>query len=57
MVAHERPHRPRLPRGKWTALILAIAVNLVFLGVLVFSVSWQNRAPVPVSAELYEPSN
>ena len=55
MPPHERPHRPRRPRGKWMALALAILVNIVFLGVLVFSVSWQNRAPVPITAELYAP--
>jgi hypothetical protein len=31
MVAHDRPNRPRRPRGQWIALALAIAVNLVFL--------------------------
>ena len=55
MPPHERPHRPRRPRGKWMALALAILVNIVFLAVLVFSVSWQNRAPVPITAELYAP--
>ena len=49
MPPHERPHRPRLPRGKWMALALAILVNIVFLGVLVFSVSWQNRQPEAIS--------
>jgi colicin import membrane protein len=38
-----------------TALVLAIAVNLIFLAVLVFSVSWQNRQPIAVTAELYAP--
>ena len=52
MVARDRPQRPRRPRGKWFALALAIAVNLVFLGVLVFSVSWTNRKPEAVTAEL-----
>ena len=55
MPSHERPHRPRLPRGKWTALALAIFVNLIFLVVLIFSVSWRRSEPVPVSAELYAP--
>ena len=52
---HDRPAPPRRPRGKWTALILAICVNLLFVGVLVFSVSWRNRMPETVSAELYAP--
>ena len=52
---HDRPAPPRRPRGKWTALILAICVNLLFVGVLVFSVSWRNRTPETVSAELYAP--
>jgi colicin import membrane protein len=55
MAPHDRPHRPRRPRGRWTALALAIAVNLVFLAVLIVSVSWQNRKPEPVTAELYAP--
>jgi colicin import membrane protein len=42
-------------RGKWTALVLALFVNLLFVGVLVFSVSWQNRKPEAVTAELYAP--
>jgi len=37
------------------ALLLAIAVNLLFIGVLFFSIRWQNRQPVPVTAELYAP--
>ena len=41
--------------GKWWALVLAIAVQLVFLAVLIFSVQWQNRKPEPVTAELYAP--
>ena len=55
MAPSDRPHRPRRPRGKLIALILAITVNLVFLGVLIFSVSWQNRQPQAVTAELYAP--
>ena len=43
-------------RGKWVALVLALVVNLLFVGVLVFSVSWQNRAPSAVTAELYAPA-
>ncbi|MGE5667574.1 MAG: hypothetical protein ACM338_05215, partial [Betaproteobacteria bacterium] len=43
-------------RGKWIALILALVVNLLFVGVLVFSVSWQNRPPPAVTAELYAPT-
>jgi colicin import membrane protein len=52
---HDRPARARRARGKWTALILALFVNLLFVGVLVFSVSWQNRRPETVTAELYAP--
>lgn len=55
MTAHDRPARARHPRGRLIALALAIAVNLLFVGVLVFSVSWQNRVPAPVTAELYAP--
>lgn len=35
--------------------MLAVFVNLLFVGVLVFSVSWQNRPPEAVTAELYAP--
>jgi colicin import membrane protein len=41
--------------GKWIAGGLAIAVNLGFIGFLVFSVTWQNRKETPVSVELYAP--
>lgn len=55
MSPHDRPARARRARGKWTALLLALFVNLLFVGVLVFSVSWQNRRPEAVTAELYAP--
>ena len=55
MSAADRPARARSARGKWTALALALFVNLLFVGVLVFSVSWQNRKPEAVTAELYAP--
>jgi colicin import membrane protein len=55
MVSSDRPQRPHRLRGKWLALALAIAVNLLFIGVLIFSVSWQNRRPEAVTAELYAP--
>jgi colicin import membrane protein len=55
MSPHERPAPAQRARGKWTALILALFVNLLFVGVLVFSVSWQNRKPEAVTAELYAP--
>ncbi len=55
MVKSDRPRQPRRITGKWWALLLAVAVQLGFLAVLVFSVHWQNRAPVPVTAELYAP--
>ena len=56
MSTHDdRPARAGRVRGKWTALILALVVNLLFVAVLVFSVSWQNRPPSAVTAELYAP--
>ena len=55
MAKSERPRQPRRITGKWWALLLAIVVQLGFLAVLVFSIHWQNRTPVPVSAELYAP--
>jgi len=51
----DRPRAPAETRGRLPALLLAIAVNLVFIGVLFFSIRWQNRQPVPVTAELYAP--
>jgi colicin import membrane protein len=41
--------------GQWPALALAIAVHVAFIGVLVFSLRWQNRKPEPVTVELYGP--
>lgn len=41
--------------GKWIAAALAIAVHVAFVVFLVFSVSWQNPKPEPVSVELYAP--
>ena len=54
-MATDRPRAPARLSGRWPALLLAIAVNLVFIGVLFFSVRWQSRQPVPVTAELYGP--
>ena len=51
----ERPRKPRQIKGKWLALVLALAVQLGFLAVMVFSVTWQNKPPQAVSAELYAP--
>ncbi len=42
--------------GKWLALALAVAVHAIFIGVLVFSLRWQNREPAPITAELYAPA-
>jgi colicin import membrane protein len=53
--APDRPPATRRVRGKWPAFVLAVIVNLLFVGVLVFSVSWQNRKPEAVTAELYAP--
>jgi colicin import membrane protein len=51
-----RPPQPsRRLRGRWPALALAVVVNLAFVGVLVFSVSWRNPTPPAVTAELYAP--
>ena len=51
-----RPPQPRVVRrGRWLALALALAVNLVFVGVLVFSVTWKNPPAPAVVAELYAP--
>lgn len=36
-------------------MALAIAVHVAFIAVLIFSIRWQNRPPIPVTAELYAP--
>jgi len=51
----DRPRKPARVTGQWPALALAIAVHVVFIAVLVFSLRWQNRKPEPVTAELYAP--
>lgn len=51
----ERPRKPRGVKGKGWAFILAVAVQLAFVAVLVFSVQWQRRPPEAVSVELYAP--
>ncbi len=51
-----RPPQPaRNAPGKWTSLALAIVVNVAFVAVLVFTVSWRNPRPEAVTAELYAP--
>jgi colicin import membrane protein len=42
-------------QGRWVALALAVLVNLAFVGVLVFSVTWRNDPAGTVTAELYAP--
>ena len=44
----DREEPGRVPAG-----VLAVLVHLVFIGVLVFGVSWQNREASPVVAELW----
>jgi colicin import membrane protein len=48
--------RTRWSAGKWVAAILAIAVHVGFVLFLIFSVTWQNPKPEPVTAELYAPA-
>lgn len=55
MVA-DRPGKPSQVKGRWPALLLAIAVHAVFIAVLIFSIRWQNRPTAPVTAELYAPA-
>jgi len=54
-MSTERPRAPAKVSGRWPALLLAILVNAAFIGVLFFSIRWQNRQPAPVTAELYAP--
>jgi colicin import membrane protein len=46
----------RWSTGKWIAAILAVAVHIGFIVFLIFSVTWQNPKPEPVSVELYAPA-
>lgn len=39
--------------GQWKAGALALLVHALFLGLMVFGVSWQNREPAAVEAELW----
>jgi colicin import membrane protein len=56
MANSERPRKPGRVAGRGPALLLAIAVHALFIGVLIFSIRWQNR-PVPaITAELYAPT-
>ena len=55
MARSDRPRPPRKITGKWLAFALALLVEAAFVAVLVFSVTWQNRKPEPVVAELYAP--
>jgi colicin import membrane protein len=55
-MSKDRPRKPARVAGQWPALALAIAVHVVFIAVLVFSLRWQNRTPEPVTAELYAPA-
>jgi colicin import membrane protein len=55
-MVFDRPRRPAASvSDRWPALALAIAVHVVFIAVLIFSLRWQNRTPEPVTAELYAP--
>ena len=51
----DRPRTPQPIAGKRLAFGLALAVHVVFIAVLVFSVRWQNRRPEAVTVELYAP--
>jgi len=55
-MAQDRPRSPARVTGQWPALALAIAIHVLFIAVLVFSLRWQNRKPEPVIAELYAPA-
>ncbi|MDR2016235.1 MAG: cell envelope integrity protein TolA [Burkholderiales bacterium] len=57
MPSHESPPSgaSRHRADFWLALAFAVIANLIFLGLLIFSVSWRNPPPVPVTAELYTP--
>jgi colicin import membrane protein len=48
MLAETRKEPGKLPAG-----VFAVLVHLAFVGLLVFGVSWQNKHPAPVEAELW----
>jgi colicin import membrane protein len=54
-MAKDDRQQPDRASGRWLAAGLAVAVHLVFLAVLVFSLTWQNKPSAPVTAELYAP--
>ncbi len=54
-MATDRPRAPARLSGRWPALLLAIAVNVLFIGILFFSIRWQSRPAPPITAELYAP--
>src|SRR4051812_45971811 len=54
-VTRDAPRKPAAASGRWLAMALALLVNVAFIGVLFFSIRWQNRQPQPVVAELYAP--
>ncbi|MDO9189886.1 MAG: hypothetical protein Q7U24_08450, partial [Sulfurimicrobium sp.] len=39
--------------GQWKAGALALLVHVLFLGLMVFSVSWQNQEPSGIQVELW----
>jgi colicin import membrane protein len=51
----DSPRKPARDKGRWPALLLAVAVHAAFLAVLIFAIRWQNRPPEPITAELYAP--
>lgn len=58
MIMQRQSHSSNVPKRRadfWIALTFAIITNLVFIGLLIISVSWRNPPPVPVVAELYAP--
>ncbi|HZQ60773.1 MAG TPA: TonB family protein [Casimicrobiaceae bacterium] len=49
------PRRTQRRSRRWLAITLAVAVHALFIGVLFFSMRWQNQPPTAVTAELYAP--
>ena len=45
---------PKEP-GRWRAFALAIVMHGLLLGVLWFSVQWQNQTPIAIEAEVWSP--
>src|SRR4029079_7150819 len=45
-----KQHEP----GRFTSGVLAVVVHVAFIALLVFGISWQQRTPTPLVADLWQ---